>query len=170
MDRVSQLTKATANPVSKRPVAMKEVVWAVMQRLERQILKLGAVVTQSTSWPEVNGVSSWLEIVWWNLLINALQHGKEAARIELGWSKNKREFRFWVCDNGGGVPSEQIDTLFQPFHLLHHPNARKGLGLSIVQRLMELQGGNCGYERVATGGSLFFFTLPAGSEGKVIIA
>jgi signal transduction histidine kinase len=162
IDRVSQLTKATANPVSKKPVAMEEVVWAVMQRLDRQILKMGAVVAQPTSWPEVHGVSSWLETVWWNLVINALQPGQEGVRIELGWSENEREFRFWVCDNGGGVPSEQINTLFQPFHLLHHPNARKGLGLSIVQRLMELQDGNCGYETVATGGSLFFFTLPAG--------
>jgi K+-sensing histidine kinase KdpD len=162
IDRVSRLTNATANPMSKRPVAMEEVVWAVMQRLERQILKIGAVVTGPASWPEVQGVFSWLETVWWNLLVNALQHGREAARIELGWSNNEREFRFWVCDAGGGVASEKINTLFQPFHLLHYQNARKGLGLSIVQRLIELQDGICGYEPGATGGSIFFFTLPAG--------
>src|SRR5207245_634392 len=42
LDRVSQLIKAIANPVSKKPVAMEEVVWAVLQRLERQILRMGA--------------------------------------------------------------------------------------------------------------------------------
>jgi K+-sensing histidine kinase KdpD len=44
---------------------------------------------------------------------------------------------------------------------LHELAAAGGLDLSIVQRLMELQGGNCGYENLPTGGSLFFFTLPA---------
>jgi signal transduction histidine kinase len=161
IDRVSLLTRVSANPVAKRPVAMEEVVWAALQRLERQILKKSASVIQPASWPEVEGVSSWLETVWWNLLVNVLQHGKEAARIELGWSQNEREFRFWVCDAGGGIPSEIVGTLFQPFHLLHRTNAGKGLGLSIVQRLLELQGGTCGYEPVSTGGSIFFFTLPA---------
>ena len=160
IDRVAMLTKASVNPVPKKSVAMGEVVWAVLQRQERQILKQSAVVTQPSSWPEVEGVSPWLEVVWGNLVSNALQHGKATARIELGWSQNGREFRFWVSDNGDGVPSEKLSNLFQPFHLLHHSNARKGLGLSIVQRLVDLQGGRCGYEARAEGGSRFYFTLP----------
>ena len=43
---------------------------------------------------------------------------------------------------------------------LHEPDAAHGLGLSIVQRLMELQGGHCGYEPRLEGGSRFYFTLP----------
>jgi signal transduction histidine kinase len=158
--RVSLLTRVSANPVSKRPVAMEEVVWAALQRLERQILKKGAHVTRPASWPEVTGVSSLLETIWWNLLGNALQHGKEKVRVELGWSQDEGEFRFWVCDNGDGIPSEITRSLFQPFHSLHRNNAGKGLGLSIVQRLVELQGGHCGYEPRPEGGSRFYFTLP----------
>jgi signal transduction histidine kinase len=161
IDRVSLLTRASTSPVAKRPVDMEEILWTVMQRLERLVLKTGVGVIRPDAWPAVTGVSSWLETVWWNLLANALQHGEEATRVELGWTRNDREFRFWVGDNGGGVPAEKIGTLFQPFHLLHHANARKGLGLSIVQRLIELQGGGCGYEPGAAGGSVFYFTLPA---------
>jgi signal transduction histidine kinase len=106
----------------------------------------------------VNGVFPWLEVVWWNLLANALQFGKD--RIELGWQKENGELRFWICDNGAGVPMEKRDKLFQPFHTLHEPDAAHGLGLSIVQRLMELQGGRCRYEPRAEGGSRFYFTLP----------
>jgi signal transduction histidine kinase len=165
-DRVSLLTKASSQPVSKRPVAMEEVVWAVRQRLERQVLKKNAALILPASWPTVAGVPSWLEVVWWNLLNNALQHGNEAARIELGWSQNGCEFRFWVRDEGKGVRPEMLGSLFQPFHVLHQSNAGNGLGLSIVQRLVELQGGHCGYEPVAPGGSMFFFTLPAGEPGE----
>jgi two-component sensor histidine kinase len=85
-------------------------------------------------------------------LINALQHGKEAARIELGWSENEREFRFWVCDNGGGVPSEK-STPVSTLSSVASSKCPESLGLSIVQRLMELRG--LRYEPVAQG-PLFF--------------
>ena len=152
------------NPVPGKLMAMGEPVWAVLQRQERQILRKNAVVTQPGSWPEVTAVSSWLEVVWGDLLGNAMQHGAALPRIELAWSRSDREFRFWVSDNGGGVPPEKIASLFQPFHRLHFSNARKGLGLSIVQRLVELQGGSCGYEPSSEGGSRFFFTLPADKD------
>ncbi len=167
IERVAMLTKACANPVSKKSMAMGEPVWAVLQRQERQILRKNAVVTQPGSWPEVTAVSSWLEVVWGDLLGNAMQHGAALPRIELGWSRSGRGFRFWVSDNGGGVPPEKIASLFQPFHLLHFSNARKGLGLSIVQRLVEMQGGSCGYEPSSEGGSRFFFTLPEDKEATL---
>ncbi|HZL13619.1 MAG TPA: HAMP domain-containing sensor histidine kinase, partial [Verrucomicrobiae bacterium] len=85
---------------------------------------------------------------------------KNPARVELGWLAEKNKFRFWAGDNGGAIPPEKIAKLFQPFHSLHEPDAAHGLGLPIVQRLMELQGGDCGYERAA-GGGRFYFTLPA---------
>jgi K+-sensing histidine kinase KdpD len=158
IERVSFILKASVNPISKEPVKMDEVVFRVLQRLESKILKRNAVVSEPSSWPEVNGVFPWLEVVWWNLLANALQFGKD--RIELGWQKENGELRFWICDNGAGVPMEKRDKLFQPFHTLHEPDAAHGLGLSIVQRLMELQGGRCRYEPRAEGGSRFYFTLP----------
>jgi len=166
--RVSSLLKASVNSTVKKPVAMGEIIWSVLQRHERQLLKQGAVVTQPDSWPEVEAVATWLEVVWVNLMNNALQHGKAAAQIELGWSQNEQGFRFWISDNGDGIPPEQIEDLFQPFHLLHRSNAKKGLGLSIVQRLLELQGGQCGYEPSSSGGSVFYFTLPAEKRASVL--
>lgn len=77
----------------------------------------------------MNGVAAWLEVMWWNLLANALQHG--GNRIELGWEEGGKEFYFWICDQGGGVPMEKRGKLFQPFHFLHEPDAAHGLGLGI---------------------------------------
>jgi signal transduction histidine kinase len=163
MERVGMLTKASVNPVSKAPVAMGEVVLRVLQQFECQILKKGAVLAKPSHWPKVDGVPAWLEKIWANLLGNALQYGQPAPRIELGWLKAAGDYRFWVANQHVRVPAEKLQTLFQPFHLLHQPNARRGLGLSIVQRLVELQGGNCGYEPLSTDGSVFFFTLPEGN-------
>ena len=140
---------------------MTDPLWATLQRLERQIAKMNASVTQPNSWPEVSGVERMLETIWLNLLGNALQHSANAPRIELGWSAEPDEYRFWVCDDGPGVPAMMHAKLFQPFNNLYETNASRGLGLSITERLVRLQGGHCGYQPVAGGGSQFFFTLPS---------
>jgi K+-sensing histidine kinase KdpD len=165
IERVSFILKATANPIANQHVEMGDVVFRVLQCWEGKILKANATVSEPASWPDVNGVSSWLEVIWGNLLANALSYGN--GRIELGWEKDGEGFRLWICDNGKGVPPEKYDKLFQSFDSLHEPNARRGLGLSITQRLVELQGGRCGYEPRMEGGSCFYFILPAENIEKM---
>jgi K+-sensing histidine kinase KdpD len=164
IERTNILIRASTNPILKGTVPMGEVVFRVLQSLERQILKKGVVLAQPARWPAVEGVSDWLEAIWANLLVNALQHSKDAARIELGWSQAGDEFKFWVLSFQGSVAPEKLRNLFQPFHCLYQSNATRGLGLSIVQRLVELQGGNCGHEPVPAEGSTFFFKLPTGNK------
>jgi two-component system, sensor histidine kinase and response regulator len=70
--------------------------------------------------------------------------------------------RFWVRDNGPGLSPEAQTKLFTPFTRLHKERADgHGLGLSIVQQIVEKQGGKIGLESVEGQGSLFYFTLPA---------
>jgi signal transduction histidine kinase len=159
--QIRVITKASADPKPKERVNMAEIVSGVLQRLESRILKKSATVTEPGSWPEVNGVADWLEFIWWNLVANALQHAGEKPQIELNWHQEKNGLRFQVCDNGVGVPAEVREKLFQPFDTLHKPDSGWGLGLSVVQRLVDLQGGNCGYEPNPKGGACFYFTLPA---------
>jgi signal transduction histidine kinase len=159
--QIHTVTKASTDPKSKQKVNMGEIVSRVLERLESRILKKQAAVIRPESWPEVEGVPDWLEFIWWNLLANALQHAGEKKRIELTWQKEKNQQRFQISDNGAGVPVEIRKKLFQPFASLHKPDSTPGLGLSIVERLVELQGGNCGYEPNPNGGSCFYFTLPA---------
>ena len=161
--RVSFLIRASANPPAKTRLSMAGPVSYALQRLESRILKNQATVKEPASWPEVEGVFPWLEMVWWNLLTNALTHGGEKLRIELGWQEHKGNCRFWISDNGPGVSPQRQKTLFKSFDSLHETEDFAGLGLSIVQRLVKLQGGQCGHESPKNGGSLFYFELPAGS-------
>jgi signal transduction histidine kinase len=157
--QISFITRATAEPLPRKPVRMNEVVAFALQRVENRMLKKNAAVTNPVSWPQVNGVAKWLEEIWWNLLTNAVQHTRDNPRIELSWREESGRYRFEICDNGGGVPEIMQKHLFRPFESLHKPEGGRGFGLSIVQRLAELQGGNCGYEP-RPGGSYFFFSLP----------
>ncbi len=157
--KISFITRATANPIPKKLVRMDGIVAGALQRVESQVLKKQATITRPDSWPQVNGVAVWLEEIWWHFLTNALQHTTDKPRIELSWRQEGDRHRFEISDHGSGVPEEIRKGLFRPFHLLHEQNGAKGLGLSVVQRLVELQGGDCGYEP-RPGGSSFFFSLP----------
>lgn len=160
IERVTFLLKATADPLPRRALDMKGVVWASLQRLDTKIRGKGATVAQPDSWPHVDGVDAWLEVIWGNLISNSLNHGGLSPKIELGWIRDSLEYTFRVRDHGPGVPADMRPQLFAPFDTLHHLNAPRGLGLSIVHRLVELMGGRCSYETPAGGGACFFFSLP----------
>jgi len=158
--RFSYIVKATALPCPPQPMSMGEAVSVALERLHTRIIKHRVIIGEPDSWPEVNGVSDWLVVIWSNLLANALQHAGTPPQIELGWRVEKGKHEFWVSDNGPGVPEKERRTLFQPFNTLHEADAPHGLGLSIVQRLVELQSGYCGYKSNSQGGACFFFGLP----------
>lgn len=158
--QISFIARATADPLPKKLLPMEGVVALALQRLESQIFKKQASVIQPESWPRVHGVAIWLEEVWWNLLANALEHSVDKPRIELNWKKEGDRYRFEICDNGPGVPEEIRKKIFRPFHLLSKHDSPPGFGLAIVQRLVELQGGDCCHEP-KPGGSCFFFSLPS---------
>jgi signal transduction histidine kinase len=158
---LSILARATSNPPPMEKVFMGEIVRGVSQQFERKMLAKGGTLTFPDVWPEVSGNPAWVEFIWSNFLANALKYG--GSKIELGWSKKQDSFCFWIQDNGPGVPVGMQELLFQPFDSLHRPDSTRGLGLSIVQRLVDLQSGCCGYD--ADGGrSQFFFTLPETKE------
>ena len=160
IERMSFITKVSANGTLKSPCKMEEAVKGAISRLNREVAQKNASIIQPAAWPEVIASQPCLEIIWVNLIGNALNHAGENPRIELGWKKDKNEYRFWIRDYGDGVPPKNRERLFQPFHLLHRTNGHQGLGLPIVHRISELHGGRCGYELPTDGGAQFFFTLP----------
>jgi signal transduction histidine kinase len=160
IERVSDLLNASAEPPPMMELSMGDVVAGVLVQLETELQQNGVIVESPSNWPEVAGVAAWLESIWWNLLQNAVKHNESSAPIQLGWRPAGEWLRFWVANRGAVVPAEMEDQLFRRFDQLHlQPSA--GLGLSLVQRLVSLQGGSCGYERMENNLSAFYFTLPA---------
>lgn len=162
MDRISFMARAVTDRPTKSPVVMLEVVWAAEQRLQRQLMRRKVTIRHPEGWPEVSGVAAWLEVVWLNLMGNAIEHSAAGAEVQLFWElAGTRELRFGIRDTGRGVPAAKRGQLFYPFHLLQQPNSPHGLGLPIVRRLVEMQGGGVQCDFPETGGSVFSFTLPA---------
>lgn len=159
IERVSYVLKASTNPAPAMAVSMNAVVDSVLQQLEGKIQRENVRVQRATNWPAVMGVAAWLEVVWWNLITNALKYRLSSTPVQLGWSNHNDAIRFWASNQGPAVAANQEGRLFRRFDQLHALPA-PGLGLSLAQRLVSLQDGSCGYERLAGGSSLFYFTLP----------
>jgi signal transduction histidine kinase len=87
-----------------------------------------------------------------------------AARVTLGARPATPGWvRIEVADRGIGVPGDQRERIFAPFH--RAPGAEgfpgTGLGLAVCRRIVTLHGGEIGVEPNPGGGSIFWFTLPA---------
>ena len=139
-----------------------EVVNAARQRLALMIEETGAEITTANDWPLAYGYAPWLEEVWVNYLSNAIKYGGTPPQVELGGIEQADgTVRFWVRDNGPGIPPDVQARLFTPHTRLEATRATgHGLGLSIVRRIVEKLGGQVGVDSQPGQGSVFSFTLP----------
>ncbi|MGB8214141.1 MAG: HAMP domain-containing sensor histidine kinase [Anaerolineales bacterium] len=164
IDNLLLLSEARHAQVSVEPVDMAGVVANIRKRLNHMIKAQRARVSFPESWPTAIGYAPWLEEVWANYLSNALKYGGKPPCVELGATPQPDGMiRFWIRDNGPGIPPEAQARLFTPFTQLGQAHdGGHGLGLAIVRQIVEKLGGQVGIESELGLGSLFFFTLPAG--------
>lgn len=146
------------------PLNMVRLVRDVELRLKSLITQYNGRVTvlNIEGWPHVVGYAPWIEEVWTNYITNGLKYGGRPPQLEIGCAilPNHR-VRFWVRDNGDGIPAEEQPALFQPFSRLKAPGVEgHGLGLSIVRRIVEKLGGEVRVESQLGEGSEFSFILP----------
>ena len=122
-------------------------------------------IQKAGTWPKAIGYAAWIEEVWYNYLSNAVKYGGNPPHITVGADDMKNGYiRFWIKDNGNGIPPEDQSVLFNQFTKLNPETGQgHGLGLSIVRRIIEKLGGEVGVESTGVKGvgSLFYFTLPA---------
>jgi signal transduction histidine kinase len=102
-----------------------------------------------------------------NLTENAVKY-TPAGGVTLGAADGEK-VAVWVEDTGIGIPAEEQQRIFEPYARVDDspdsPYHGSGLGLSVVKRLVELQGGRIDVASRAGEGSRFTFTLPRANPG-----
>lgn len=154
--------------VEIRPIDMGDIIYGAQSRMLPMIDEQGAEIIMPQRWPTALGYAPWVEEVWANYLSNALKYGGTPPRIEFGADPDLVEgqkVRFWIQDNGGGLTEEEQQKVFTPFTRLSQAKIEgHGLGLSVVQRIVERLDGEVGVESQVGVGSRFSFTLPTARQ------
>ncbi len=99
-----------------------------------------------------------------NLLKNAIKFAPHDTPIAVSLDADAGEIRVRVCDNGPGVPPEDMERIFRRYEKGPQPaqqdTSGMGIGLAVVQQLVTSHGGRVWVESTPGEGSTFAFTLP----------
>ncbi|GAB4239634.1 MAG: hypothetical protein Kow0049_27030 [Stanieria sp.] len=96
-----------------------------------------------------------------NLISNGIKHNPHPqGKIEISVSDRGFAYQFAIADNGEGIPAKYHDKIFEIFQTLTSREEKEstGIGLSIVKKIIEHQGGKIWLESQEGQGTTFYFT------------
>lgn len=160
-------SRAGTEMVQKKQVSLEQIVETAMSNLALRIQESSAVV-RFNGLPMVQADEIKLGQVIQNLLSNAIKFHKPGVSPEVAISAESdgNEWKVAISDNGIGFEQKYSERIFQIFQRLHglgkYPGT--GIGLAISRRIIEHHGGRLWAESQPDAGSIFYFTLPAGTR------
>jgi two-component system phosphate regulon sensor histidine kinase PhoR len=114
--------------------------------------------------PRIKADRARLKQVFINLLDNALKYNREGGSVTIRLSADARNVIAHVIDTGEGIPAQDLPHIFEKLYRVERRQGRyvegSGLGLSIVQRIIEQHQGAISVESQVGEGSTFTVTLP----------
>ncbi len=120
-------------------------------------------ITVETDLPTIVCDETHIIQIFQNFLSNAIKYiDKPKGHIKVGCAEEDDFWKFSVSDNGPGIDGKYSEKIFQIFQTLVPRDGVEstGIGLSIVKKIAELNGGRTWVESEVGSGSTFFFTLP----------
>ena len=159
IDTVLQVFRDAGAAEAAQPIDVQALVQAMADDLAEQ----GQPVTVETDTPAVaQAQPAALRRVLANLLGNAVRYG-ERARVRV--TRQGAQVSVLIDDDGPGIPSEQLESVFQPFYRVESSRSRHtggtGLGLYIARDLVSRQGGSISLANRPEGGLRAQLLLPA---------
>ena len=150
------------------PLSLDRLVREEVERL-RPMADEGGIALNFHSTPaRVAGSRRDLAIAVRNLLDNALRHTPAGGSIDVELAPVEGEALVRVVDTGEGIPTRDLERVFERFYRVDSARARAtggtGLGLAIVKHVVESHGGGVGVESELGLGSTFTVRLPVLKE------
>jgi signal transduction histidine kinase len=148
--------------ISQVPVELEEVLETSVQLARGQMRGRAEVVRDYEELPKVLGNTVQLAQVFVNLLANAAQalpHRGGQVKLMTRVLEDGR-VSVEVCDNGCGIPAEQLGRIFEPFFTTKPVGEGTGLGLSISHGIVQALGGEISVDSTVGVGTTFRVVLP----------
>lgn len=163
IDDLLDLSRLNRKEMSRRSISVNNLIQQVLSDLDRT-LESRQIEFILADLPDCQADISLLTQVWMNLLSNAIKYTSktENARIEIGFQIIGEEIVYFIRDNGAGFDMQYADKLFGVFQRMHLDREFEGtgIGLAIVQRIVQRHGGHIWAEAVINQGAAFYFTIP----------
>lgn len=162
IDDILKLSRITQAELRQETVNLSAIAQRIADNLRQSQPERIAVFTIE---PEltVRGDASMLEIALTNLLGNAFKFTgtRTEASIKFGRCVVEGKPTFFIKDNGVGFDMTYVDRLFGAFQRLHPASsfAGTGIGLAIVQRVINKHNGRIWVEAVVDEGATFYFQI-----------
>jgi signal transduction histidine kinase len=165
IDELLLLSRLDREERAVEPVDVNRVIVGVLLQLYPEIEERGVRMEVQRDMPTLAGQEIWLEQVFANLIGNAIKFiddDNPDPCVQVGWKEHAAGALFWVRDNGVGIAAADQERVFELFARLHTLQRQgTGLGLPIVQRVVERANGRIWIESEPGQGSTFYFTWPA---------
>jgi signal transduction histidine kinase len=118
--------------------------------------------------PHIWGNEKDYEQLFFALIQNAISSGDsiQSHKVVVSGEVKDDHIELRFSDTSGGIPPENLDRIFQPFFSTRPPNQGTGLGLCVVQDIINRAGGKIRVESRFGEGSTFFVRLPIGENMK----
>lgn len=137
--------------------SLAECILGFEDLIEKKNIELSCELDEIT----VFSSQSYLELVWNNLLSNALKFTDEGGRVEIKLEKRGEKVLITVSDTGCGISQETGARLFDKFYQgdTSHAKEGNGLGLALVKKVIDILGGEISVKSELGKGSSFTVTL-----------
>ena len=161
---LARIEKAELKLEIKPMDMVKDVVNPVLHELSPALIENGMALKNEL--PETlpaKGDTDLLQIVFKNLLNNAIAYGRKSGAIKIGFKKEEKDLVFEVWNEGEGLSPDQISRLFGKFIRFNKEKNKSrgtGLGLFITKDIIEKHGGRIKAESQMGAWIAFIFTLP----------
>ncbi len=162
IDDLLTFSRLSRQPLLTQSVNMEEMVKTTLEAVAAEYpgrdvhIAVGAL-------PPANGDPSLLRQVWQNLISNAFKYTtkRAEARVEIGARPRDDGTEYYVQDNGAGFDMQYAHKLFGVFQRLHRAEEYEGtgVGLAIVERIVERHGGRVWADAIPGRGATFYFNL-----------
>jgi signal transduction histidine kinase len=161
---LAELTQITNRAKRREVVQFKEILQEAWLELKPMLEKRKAEITTLTEFPMVFCNRSLMVKVLVSLISNAVKFtpSNQNPSIKIGCRTKLNFYEFWVQDQGIGVSPEIQKKVFEPFYRVKelHKVEGVGLGLTLVQRIIEAHDGKVWLDSQLGKGSCFYFSLP----------
>ena len=146
-------------------VNLVEIVQLSIDTMEPMAIQKNVKII--TNFPEqeiITADANEIEIIFNNLISNAIKYNKDNGEVEIFIKKENNELKIIVKDTGIGMSKEDTTQLFKEFVRIRNEKTKSitgsGLGLSITQKILKLYNGKIEVKSEEDKGSIFTVTIP----------